>query len=150
MAFRTVVISSHSKLEYSLNYLVYRTIEQTKKINLDEIHTLIIESTSVSITSALMVELISKKIKVIFCDEKRNPSFELAPYFEKIKEKINNQANNLRDNIEIYNMLIDFKTNVEPGDITNREGHAAKVYFNNIFGKDFVRGDNNPINKFLN
>lgn len=175
MAFRTVVISSHSKLEYSLNYLVYRTIEQTKKINLDEIHTLIIESTSFSITSALMVELINKKIKVIFCDEKRNPSFELAPYFGDsistrrieeqiewskttkelvwqsiIKEKINNQANNLRENIEIYNMLIDFKTNVDPGDITNREGHAAKVYFNNIFGKDFVRGDNNPINKFLN
>lgn len=175
MAFRTVIISTHSKLEYSLNYLVYRTIDQTKKINLDEIHTLIIESTAVSITSSLMVELINKKIKVIFCDEKKNPSFELTPYYGDsiasrrieeqikwssetknlvwqsiIKEKIANQANNLKENEKAYSMLIDFKDNVEIGDITNREGHAAKVYFNNVFGNDFIRGDNTPINKFLN
>ena len=77
MPFRTVIISSHSKLEYSLNYLVYKTIEETKKIVLDEIHTLIIESTMVSITSSLLVELMNKKIKVIFCDEKKNPHSEL-------------------------------------------------------------------------
>lgn len=175
MAFRTIIITTHSKLEYSLNYLIYRTIEDTKRINLDEIHTIIVESTAVSITSALMVELINRKIKVLFCDEKKNPSFELTPYYgdsisarriqeqinwstdikdliwkEIVKEKINNQAKNIIDNNEIYNMMIEFKNNVLVGDVTNREGHAAKVYFNNVFGKNFTRGDNNPINIFLN
>ncbi|MHC3836098.1 CRISPR-associated endonuclease Cas1, partial [Streptococcus thermophilus] len=31
------------------------------------------------------------------------------------------------------------KEQIEPGDRTNREGHAAKVYFNELFGKQFVR-----------
>ena len=122
MAFRTIIITTHSKLEYSLNYLIYRTIEDTKRINLDEIHTIIVESTAVSITSALMVELINRKIKVLFCDEKKNPSFELSPYYGDsistrriqeqiswtketkdliwqaiVKEKINNQAKNIID-----------------------------------------------------
>ena len=33
---------------------------------------------------------------------------------------------------------------------TTREGHAAKVYFNALFGKDFTRNDDNPINAALN
>lgn len=63
MGFRTIVVSSNCKLEYSLNYLVYRTIDETKKINIDEINTVIIQSTAVSITAALLNELISKKNK---------------------------------------------------------------------------------------
>lgn len=37
--------------------------------------------TSVSLTAALLSELTKKKIKVIFCDEKRNPSSELIGYY---------------------------------------------------------------------
>ena len=36
------------------------------------------------------------------------------------------------------------------GDATNREGHAAKVYFNALFGKDFTRTDDLLINTALN
>ena len=36
------------------------------------------------------------------------------------------------------------------GDVTNREGHAAKVYFNALFGKDFTRTEECPINAALN
>ena len=36
------------------------------------------------------------------------------------------------------------------GDATNREGHAAKVYFNALFGKDFTRTDDLLINAALN
>ena len=35
-------------------------------------------------------------------------------------------------------------------DKTNREGHAAKVYFNSLFGKDFSRDNECNINKYLN
>ena len=35
-------------------------------------------------------------------------------------------------------------------DETNREGHAAKVYFNALFGLDFTRTNDNPINAALN
>ncbi|MDU7502241.1 MAG: type II CRISPR-associated endonuclease Cas1, partial [Finegoldia magna] len=36
------------------------------------------------------------------------------------------------------------------GDVSNREGHAAKVYFNSLFGKDFSRSQDNPTNAMLN
>ena len=34
-------------------------------------------------------------------------------------------------------------------DNTNREGHAAKVYFNALFSSSFSRNQDNQINKFL-
>lgn len=176
MAFRTIVISSHSKLEYALNYLVYKTIDSTVKINLDEIHTLIIESTAVSLTTALILELVKKNIKIIFCDEKRNPSSEVLPYYgdsisskriqEQIKwsqdikdelwkmiiiEKIKNQAKVLESiKCSQSEVLYQFAKEVQSGDISNREGHAAKVYFNNLFGQDFTRRSSNEKNIFLN
>ena len=39
---------------------------------------------------------------------------------------------------------------VAPGDNTNREGHAAKVYFNALFGMDFYREKDCAINAALN
>lgn len=166
MAFRTVVIDSHSKLEYSLSYLVFRTPETVKKILLDEIHTVIISSTLVSLTTSLINELVKRKIKVIFCDEKHNPCCELSPCYgnnnspKRIKEqmswsndvadlvwktiterKILNQSLFLKERrfAEFSELLNDFCNNVLPGDSTNREGHAAKVYFNHVFYEGFTR-----------
>ena len=39
---------------------------------------------------------------------------------------------------------------LELNDKSNREGHAAKVYFNALFGKSFSRNDECPINAALN
>ena len=166
MAFRTVVIDSHSKLEYSLSYLVFRTPETIKKILLDEIHTVIISSTLVSLTTSLINELVKRKIKVIFCDEKHNPCCELLPCYgnnnspKRIKEQISwsneiadlvwksiperkilNQSLFLKERrfAEFSELLNDFCNNVLPGDSTNREGHAAKVYFNHVFYEGFTR-----------
>ncbi|MDY5479967.1 MAG: type II CRISPR-associated endonuclease Cas1 [Peptostreptococcus porci] len=177
MSWRTVVVSKRSKLDYKMNYLVVRNIEDTKKIFLDEIYVLIIESTAVSITAVLINELISRKIKVIFCDEKRNPSSELIGYYgshdtsmkyrnqlswtkhtkelvwtEIVREKINNQSKLLKENgVEDYILLEKYCDELEHFDVTNREGHAAKVYFNLIFGSEFSRSDSSShINSALN
>lgn len=40
-----------------------------------------IENPAVSITGYLMQELIENKVKVIFCDTKRNPTAELVPHY---------------------------------------------------------------------
>ena len=40
--------------------------------------------------------------------------------------------------IEEYTKLQEYENKVEVGDETNREGHAAKVYFNLLFGKKFI------------
>lgn len=176
MGFRTVIVSSHSKLEYALNYLVYKTVDEVKRIHIHEIHTLIIESTTVSITSALLAELIKQKVKVIFCDEKKNPSSELIPYYgdsisnqrinEQIKwkenikhlvwqkivqEKIKQQAFVLSKKMPDEAIILsNYAKEVELDDATNREGHAAKFYFNRLYGENFSRGSSDKINTFLN
>ena len=175
MSWRTVVISSNAKLDYQMGYLVVRR-ENAVKIHISEIELLMIESTAVSLTAALLSELTKKKVKVIFCDEKRNPSSELVPYYgchdtsakireqikwddfnrktiwtEVVSEKIRNQARLLKENGKKEAALLDSYINeIEFGDKTNREGHAAKVYFDALFGKQFTRTEDNSINASLN
>ena len=47
-------------------------------------------------------------------------------------------------------MLENYVRQVQFADSTNREGHAAKVYFNALFGLDFSRGADIVINSALN
>ena len=175
MSWRTVVISQNAKLDYQIGYLVVRGRETTK-IHLDEIGILIIESTAVSLTTYLLSELTKKKIKVVFCDEKRNPSSELISYYGShdtsakirkqmewskqskeeiwtaiVTEKITNQAKLLKELKKAEaTLLFNYVDEIEIGDKTNREGHAAKVYFNALFGKNFTRAEDNSINAALN
>lgn len=175
MTFRTVAITERSKLDYKMGYLEVRK-KDTKRILLDEIHTLIIENPAVSLTGCLLEELVQKKIKVIFCDSKRNPQSELVSLYgshdcsgkirtqltwgEDVKgeiwtrivaEKIRKQADFLAEleKDEEY-LLREYIQEIEFRDATNREGHAAKVYFNSLFGKNFTRNDDNAINAALN
>ena len=176
MSWRTVVITKTSKLDYSLGYMVMRDVENTVKIHISEISVLIIDSTSVSLTSYLLNELVKAKVKVIFSDEKHNPGAELTPYcgshdsslklkcqigwdeYAKkyiwtriVSEKIRNQAAVLeRFGIEGSGMMSEYIREIELGDASNREGHAAKVYFNRLFGKEFSRNKDCPINAALN
>lgn len=176
MGFRTVVVNSRSKLETRLNFLIIRG-ETERRIYINEINTLIIQSTAVSLTAALLSELTRNNVKVIFCDEKCNPSSELLPYYgahntskrvktqtrwkkttkEKvwqvlIKEKIYRQSKVLLNNgfLTESEMLNKYAADVSDGDKTNREGHAAKVYFNAILPDGVHRRNNNFINGCLN
>lgn len=175
MSWRTVIISSNAKLDYQMGYLVIRS-QETRKIFINEIATLIIESTAVSMTSYLLCELMRNKVKVIFCDEKRNPSSELLPYYgshdtsmkirsqtrwdenikriiwtEIVRDKIKKQATLLeKRGVATNNLLDTYQEELTIGDTTNREGHAAKVYFNALFGKSFSRSEDCPINAALN
>ena len=80
MGFRTVIIKNRAKLEFRLNSLIVRG-DTEKKIYIGEINTLIIQSTAVSLTASLLNELTKNNVKVIFCDEKCNPTSELLPYY---------------------------------------------------------------------
>jgi len=174
MSWRTVVVSTHSKLEYKMGYLVCRN-EQTQKIHLSEISTLIIESTAVSFTSALVCELIKNKISVVFCDEQHNPHSQLLPlngshdsskklkiqtewgnairadvWTEIVANKIYQQAMHLKDvGSDQSKLLLSYIEQLQPCDVTNREGHSAKVYFNALFGLSFSRGKQTFVNSAL-
>lgn len=176
MGWRTVVITKPSKLDLRLGYLVVRDSENTIKVHISEIDILMIENTASSITTALLCELTKQKVKVIFCDEKQNPSSELVSMYgryncsQKLKQqiawndydkqmiwtsivfqKIKMQAENLSYfNLSQSSLLNKYLAEIEFNDETNREGHAAKVYFNAMFGNEFSRSDDNSINAMLN
>lgn len=175
MTWRSILVTKKCKLSYKNGYLIIRD-KKIEMIHLSEINTIIIDSTMVSITSYLLVELVSKKIKLVFCDYERNPLAELVPYYGRfntsksihyqflwsnqqksniwtniIIEKINNQSKLLlKYNLDGFLKLEEYKNDIKPFDITNREGHAAKVYFNSLFGMKFSRDDDCAVNAALN
>lgn len=177
MSWRIVVVTGCAKLDYKMDYLVVRKQDDINRIYLGEISTLIVDSTMVSLTSMLLCELIKKKIKVIFCDKQHSPHFELMPYYgsHDTSLKIKNQINwlfetkqmvwtsivseKIGNQMKVLNhlgfvdqaaLLDGYIKEITLGDETNREGHAAKVYFNALFGMDFARRSDHPLNAILN
>lgn len=176
MSFRTVVVTKQSKLSYKNRFLVVKQEGEEKYIHLSEIDTIIVDSISVSISAYLLKELSDNKINIMFCDEKHNPFGELSSYYSRhnsskkikiqiqwkqkekdkiwkeiVKNKIMNQALLINKiSSENYDLLLSYIDEVLIGDKSNREGHAAKVYFNTLFGKNFVRNNDDSINAALN
>lgn len=176
MSWRTVIITNRCKLDLKMGSMVVRG-EDTKRILLDEMAMLIIENPAVSLTGCLLEALLEKKIRVIFCDSKRSPMAELHPYngshdcsrkirvqagwnedtkgavwSDIISEKIRKQADfldELHRNREAE-LIRSYLGQIELYDTTNREGHAAKVYFNAVFGMDFTRSEECVTNAALN
>lgn len=175
MSWRTIVISSRCKLDTKMGYMVIRG-EETKRVFLDEIAILLIENPAVSLTGCLLEALIERKVRVIFCNAQRSPTAELAPYHGShdcsrklrmqlswaehtkgviwgaiIAEKIAKQAALLAEqNKQREAMLLEsYIDQIEFQDASNREGHAAKVYFNALFGMDFSRHAKDPVNAAL-
>ncbi len=178
MSWRIVYIESGEYIKLRLNNLILQKDEEEFEIPLDEIDSIIIVNNRANITFKLLNKISEKKINFIICDNKGIPSSvlynisgnhissqilkeqitwskELRGNIWKlnVKWKIENQIDLLRYleiESEKMQLLEDFKNNVEIADVTNREGHASKVYFNLLFGKDFKRREETTINISLN
>jgi len=176
MGWRTVIVNKHSKLSYQNNHLVYRTPFETEMIHLSEIDILILETTDILLSTMLTKRLIDENVLVIFCDDKRMPMAQLLPFYGKhdsslqidkqmmwdaenkkvlwteiISQKLINQSVCLHkhDFEKNSQKLLDYCADLTIFDKTNREGHAAKVYFNTLFGTGFTRDIKNTINAGL-
>ncbi|GEM04250.1 CRISPR-associated endonuclease Cas1 [Halolactibacillus miurensis] len=176
MGWRTVVVNQHSKLAYKNNALLFKTSEKQEVIHLSEIDILILETTDITLTTMLLKRLVDENILVIFCDDKRLPSAKLMPYFgrhdsslqlakqviweeetrqtvwtEIIAQKILNQHLYLRE-IEHYDKsqsILRLYDGLELFDPTNREGHAARIYFQSLFDNSFSRELQTTVNAAL-
>lgn len=176
MGWRTVVVNTHSKLSYRNNHLIFKDAYQTELIHLSEIDILLLETTDIVLSTMLVKRLVDENILVIFCDAKRLPKAMLLPYYarhdsslqltrqiswgEEIKcevwttiiaQKILNQSLYLGECsfFEKSQAIMELYHTLEPFDPSNREGHAARIYFNTLFGNDFSREQENAINAGL-
>lgn len=175
--FRSVVIESPCKLSYRGGYMVVRKEDDTAKVHLSEFHTLVLQTNQVYISAYLMSELAKSKISLVVSDERHDPvgqylplygahntsarideQLEWGPVAKKqvwqriVKDKILHQSRILgvRAREEDAAMLEKVAAEVRSGDSTHREAHAAHVYFRSLFGPDFSRDEDGPINAALN
>lgn len=176
MGWRTVIVNTHSKLTYKSNHLIFKDASRTEMIHLSEIDVLLLETTDIVLSTMLIKRLVDENILVIFCDDKRLPTALLTPYYGRhdsslqlskqiswdeaikadvwttiIAQKIINQSLFLGASgfYEKSQSIMDLYHGLENYDPSNREGHAARIYFNTLFGHDFSREQDNNINAGL-
>ncbi len=138
--------------------------ELKKTVPVEDIGYVVLEHQQTSITLPLLNVLSDNNVAVIFCGNNSMPNamlmnldsnntqgesfraqIEASEPLKKglwrqvVEAKIRNQAallNKLGKNGEV---LKPYYSNVKSGDADNREGIAAKIYWRELFGKDFIR-----------
>ncbi|WP_139650641.1 type II CRISPR-associated endonuclease Cas1 [Raoultibacter phocaeensis] len=176
MSFRTVFIENPCRCSYQSGYLVVRKEDDTAKVHLSEVSSVILQTNQVYISAYLLMELAKAKISLVVSDESCNPIGQYLPLYGAhnavkrigeqlqwgepikkrvwqriVKDKISSQARFLEEReYSEASALRAAASEVRSGDTTNREAHAARVYFRALFGPDFSRDQDCPQNAALN
>ena len=178
MGYRQVIIKKSEKLHFKDNQLIIEKDNNSTKVPLEDINYVLIEDPTTILTTRLLAEFGKNAISLIVCDEKFEPTSIMYPYNyhfkqldvfshqleidENIKNEFWNQIvqRKIENSIRVLEMtskeefpiskLNEYINEVIDGDIKNREGLAAKIYFRSIFGSDFIRFYDDKINAALN
>ncbi len=147
-----------------------------KSVPIEDIGFIVLEDQQTSITLPLLNALSDNNVAVIFCGENRMPNamlmnldsnktqgesyraqIEASEPLKKglwkqiVEAKIRNQSALLQKLGRDGSKLKPYYMNVKSADANNREGIAAKIYWSELFGTDFIRSrDGLPPNNLLN
>ena len=138
--------------------------DMQKSVPIEDIGVVVLEHQQTTVTLPLLNALSDNNVAVVFCGNDRMPNAMLmnldsnktqgesyraqAEASEPLKKglwkqiveaKIRNQAALLRKVGKDGDKLKPYYMNVKSGDTDNREGIAAKIYWTELFGRDFVR-----------
>lgn len=177
MSWRIVMVTQSAKISTTSNYIVIES-EEKKKVFVEEIDVLLIENSLTTITIPAINMLAKNNVNVIYCDSNHNPfSFSSPIYGNHLQSKnLVEQINWSKESKDfVWSKIVEAKLNnqyvtlhkyypdsdklevikkhtlsVENADETNREGMVAKIYFKEMFGKEFVRTSEDVINGVLN
>ena len=176
---RTLVFSSPMILSLKNQQLVlaYKDSPDEKQtVPIEDVGVVLLEHQQTSVTLPLLNALAENEVQVVICNNKGMPSAMLQSmnsnnlqgetlryqiacgevlkkqlWKQVVEAKIRNQASLLDSVGENGNVLKPFYTNVRSGDVDNREGIAARIYFQHLFGESFIRNRDEPgINALLN
>ncbi len=178
MGYRQVIIKKSEKIHFEDNQLVIKKEEATTKVPLEDINFVLIEDSTTIITTRLLAKFGKNAISLIICDEKFEPTSIMYPYNYHFKQldvfnnqlKIDNDIKNelwnqivkkkIENSIRVLEMtskeeipiskLTSYLDEIIEGDIKNREGISAKMYFRSLFGNEFIRFYDDAINSALN
>lgn len=171
MAFRIVFVESQANMQVKLNNLIVSNGEKETWIPVSDISMVVLDNIKTMVSARLMTVLAEYNIGLIVCNQEHLPfgyysSYDNHSRISKyiwhqinhdtifydqlwgkiVKQKIENQSQCLEKlglDESSVEMLRKYITEIEPGDLGNREAHAAKVYFNTMMGSSFSRGNEN-------
>ncbi|AKU79869.1 type II CRISPR-associated endonuclease Cas1 [Spiroplasma turonicum] len=178
MSWKTIIIKDGERVSLFLNNFVVENNNMKYHIPLDDINAILFENYKTTITTRIINKLAEKKILTIICDVDFKPISIIQPieanhmqlriinnqlewnkedklylWTQIVRQKIEAQIDILKLNLKDINkiqLLYNYIEELQFSDVTNREGHAAKVYFKELYGHDFTRDKENHINAALN
>ena len=164
---RALFFSTPFCLSLRDNQMVIRTKEEPdmqKSVPIEDIGFVVLEHRQTSVSLPLLNALSENNVAVIFCNEARMPNamlmnldsnktqgesfraqIEASEPLKKglwkqiVEAKIRNQSALLHKLGKDGDKLKPFYMNVKSGDADNREAIAAKIYWTELFGRDFIR-----------
>lgn len=164
---RTLFFSTPYCLSLKDNQLVVTTREMPSEkrcVPIEDIGYVVLEHQQISITLPLLNALSDNNVAVVICGENRMPNAMLMNldsnttqgesyrdqlnaseplkkglWKQVVEAKIRNQAALLSKLGKDGDKLKPYYTNVKSGDADNREGVAARLYWNELLGEGFVR-----------
>ena len=177
MVKRTLYFGNPAYLSLKMKQLVVRlpqddAVEQNEKANtrtipIEDVGVIILDHKQITITQALLAELLDNNCAVITCDSRQLPVGLMLPlagntiqnerfrlqidaslplkkqlWQQTIEAKIRNQAAMLKYTTgEIHNNMLKWSESVRSGDVENMEARAAVYYWKTIFPDNpyFVR-----------
>lgn len=167
MSWQTILISNPCKLSIKNNNILLRRLDEEDVIVvISEVSAVVIENPQVTLTAVFMAHCASYNIAVIFSDEKHMPIGVFQPFYQHsrmtkhaflqnnwsksfknrvwqklVKAKIHNQQQTLVKITQQPNKQLNLiASKVQSADKTNREAHAATIYWRILF-EDFRRNN---------
>jgi len=175
--FRSVIVNQGELIKVKDNWLLV-TGESENKIPIEDIYSVVIDNRAALLSMPAITALTDSGVHILLCNEKHMPVSVVLPlnthyrpldvierqlalgqetkdliWKKIIRKKIYNQAVVLQKagvHRKTIGLLKEYIDGVSAGDITNREGLAAKVYFRALFGSAFIRMQDDAINSALN
>ncbi len=163
---RTLFFSNTVCLSLKNKQLVvkYPQTEDESTVPVEDIGFVVIDNSQIMITVPLINALTENNAAVVFCNDKHLPFSMNLPldtntiqsqlfsnqikaklpvkkkcWKQVIESKIANQGSLLEKYGKKADKLFESARNVKTGDSTNREGYAAKLYWESLMGKDWYR-----------
>lgn len=169
MAFRVILIESEVMIKVKLNNLVITKEGNDIWVPLDDISMIVMDNLSTTLSARLLCQLSEQGIGFMLCNQEHLPTGFYSSYdkYSRASKVIGFQIEKTLDYYDVvwkklviakivnqsnaYRILLNddigadkihkFSTEITEGDKTNREAHAAKVYFNLLMGTTFSRGN---------
>ncbi len=178
MSWRVLYIEESDKLSLYLDNIKVIRRDEDILVPINDIHSLIVDNYKILLSVHLLNALSKANVNVVLCGVDHLPQTIIFPIFgnsraadslkeqlswdefrkamihqEIVKVKIKHQLfllKHINKHAKEIQHLKKYMAEVELNDKTNREGLAAKQYFQGIFGSEFKRFSDDVVNAGLN